>query len=157
MFADPYAVLGVSRQVDGQELRRAYRRAVLRYHPDRNRSDPAATERFKQVVQAYRQLRRLHEPAPAGTPAPPTPGAAQPLGAWQGVGWQRSRRGWTGRARAFCLAHLAAVSLTTAAVLASTIAWAGVWSDARRVAEVMRARAAGAAAPQIPPGDGRPV
>jgi molecular chaperone DnaJ len=54
---DPYAVLGVPRDADGETVKRAYRSAALRDHPDRNPGDPAAEERFKAASEAYATLR----------------------------------------------------------------------------------------------------
>lgn len=50
-----YEVLGVAETASADEIRRAYRRLVLRYHPDRNRSTDAA-HRFHQVAQSYQVL-----------------------------------------------------------------------------------------------------
>jgi molecular chaperone DnaJ len=55
MSADHYAVLGVSRDADADELKRAYRRLARELHPDTN-PDPAAEERFKEVALAYEVL-----------------------------------------------------------------------------------------------------
>lgn len=54
--ADYYEVLGVSRDVDAAELKRAYRKLAMRYHPDRNQGDAEAEERFKQAAEAYQVL-----------------------------------------------------------------------------------------------------
>ena len=54
--ADYYEVLGVTRDVNEQELKSAYRKQALRYHPDRNPGDHAAEERFKQASEAYQVL-----------------------------------------------------------------------------------------------------
>ena len=53
---DYYEVLGVSRDADDGELKRAYRALALRYHPDHNQNDKSAEERFKEVSAAYAVL-----------------------------------------------------------------------------------------------------
>jgi molecular chaperone DnaJ len=53
---DYYEVLGVSRNADEAELKRAYRAIAMRDHPDRNPDDPAAEERFKEASEAYAVL-----------------------------------------------------------------------------------------------------
>jgi uncharacterized membrane protein YsdA (DUF1294 family) len=52
---DYYEVLGVPRNASKEEIREAYRRLVLKYHPDRNRS-PDAEARLKEINEAYRVL-----------------------------------------------------------------------------------------------------
>jgi molecular chaperone DnaJ len=54
--ADYYEVLGVSRDVSDQELKSAYRKQALKFHPDRNPGDHAAEEKFKQASEAYQVL-----------------------------------------------------------------------------------------------------
>jgi len=54
--ADFYEVLGVSRDVSDQELKSAYRKQALKYHPDRNPGDQAAEENFKAASEAYQVL-----------------------------------------------------------------------------------------------------
>lgn len=54
---DPYEVLGVPRDADAEAVKRAYRAAALRDHPDRNPGDAAAEERFKAASEAYATLR----------------------------------------------------------------------------------------------------
>ncbi len=50
---DYYEVLGVSRDAGEDELKKAYRKLALQYHPDRNPDDPEAEERFKEASEAY--------------------------------------------------------------------------------------------------------
>src|SRR5580698_8934286 len=54
--ADYYEVLGVSRDVSDQELKSAYRKQALKYHPDRNPGDHVSEEKFKQASEAYQVL-----------------------------------------------------------------------------------------------------
>jgi molecular chaperone DnaJ len=53
---DYYEVLGVSRTVTEVELKSAYRKLALQYHPDRNPNNPDAEEKFKEVSEAYAVL-----------------------------------------------------------------------------------------------------
>ncbi len=53
---DYYEVLGVPRDADADALRKAYRRLARQFHPDVNGGDPAATEKFKEINQAYEVL-----------------------------------------------------------------------------------------------------
>src|SRR5579863_8310598 len=54
--ADYYEVLGVTREASDQDLKSAYRKQALRYHPDRNPGDHAAEEKFKTASEAYQVL-----------------------------------------------------------------------------------------------------
>jgi molecular chaperone DnaJ len=53
---DYYEVLGVSRTAGDQEIKSAYRKLALQYHPDRNPDNPEAEERFKECSEAYAVL-----------------------------------------------------------------------------------------------------
>jgi molecular chaperone DnaJ len=50
---DYYEVLGVDRSADEREIKKAYRRVAMKYHPDRNPDDPDADEKFKEATEAY--------------------------------------------------------------------------------------------------------
>jgi molecular chaperone DnaJ len=53
---DYYEVLGVGRDVSPDDLKRAFRKLAMQYHPDRNPDDPQAAERFKECSEAYEVL-----------------------------------------------------------------------------------------------------
>src|SRR5437588_10815270 len=50
---DYYEVLGVGRNASEQELKSAYRKLAMQYHPDRNPGDSVAEEKFKEASEAY--------------------------------------------------------------------------------------------------------
>jgi molecular chaperone DnaJ len=53
---DYYEVLGVSRTASESELKKAYRKLALRYHPDKNLNNKEAEEKFKEAAEAYEVL-----------------------------------------------------------------------------------------------------
>lgn len=55
MGKDFYKILGISREATDDEIKKAYRKLALKYHPDKNKS-PGAEERFKEVAEAYEVL-----------------------------------------------------------------------------------------------------
>lgn len=55
-YKDYYKILGVNRNASAEEIRKAYRKLALKYHPDKNPGDKAAEERFKDINEAYQAL-----------------------------------------------------------------------------------------------------
>jgi DnaJ-class molecular chaperone len=55
-YKDYYKVLGVERKASEEEIRKAYRKLAMQYHPDRNPNDKQAEERFKEINEAYQVL-----------------------------------------------------------------------------------------------------
>ena len=53
---DLYDVLGVSRNAEAKEIKKAFRKLTQQFHPDKNPGDQAAEERFKEVSTAYEVL-----------------------------------------------------------------------------------------------------
>ena len=66
MSVDPYRVLGVTPGASPEQLHDAYRRLVKLHHPDRNGGSVESTQRFKEIQEAYDELR-------SRTPPPPRP------------------------------------------------------------------------------------
>ena len=50
---DYYEILGVSKDTDSKDVKKAYRRVAMKFHPDRNPDDPKAEEKFKEATEAY--------------------------------------------------------------------------------------------------------
>lgn len=53
---DYYEILGVSKNADKTEIKKAYRKIALKYHPDKNPDDKVAEEKFKEAAEAYEVL-----------------------------------------------------------------------------------------------------
>ena len=56
MAKDYYEVLGVSKDASQEEIKKAFRKLALRYHPDKNKGNKVAEERFKEINEAYAVL-----------------------------------------------------------------------------------------------------
>ena len=56
MKRDYYEVLGIGKQADEKEIKKAYRKLAKKYHPDMNPDDKAAEQKFKEVTEAYNVL-----------------------------------------------------------------------------------------------------
>jgi len=54
---DPYEILGVGKNASDAEIKAAYRKQVLKYHPDKNAGDKAAEEKFKEINNAFDVLK----------------------------------------------------------------------------------------------------
>ncbi len=55
-YKDYYHILGVERNASAEDIRKAYRKLAMKYHPDRNPGDKQAEERFKEINEAYQVL-----------------------------------------------------------------------------------------------------
>ena len=53
---DYYEVLGVERGAAAEDIKKAYRKLAVKYHPDKNPGDKAAEEKFKELGEAYEAL-----------------------------------------------------------------------------------------------------
>ena len=53
---DYYEVLGVEKNASAADIKKAYRRLAMKYHPDRNQGDKEAEEKFKEIGEAYEVL-----------------------------------------------------------------------------------------------------
>jgi curved DNA-binding protein CbpA len=79
---DPYKALGLSRDASQDDIRKAHRKLVRKYHPDANPEDPRAEGRFKEVQQAYEVLsdekkRREYDEGPRTSSRERSPGRSR--------------------------------------------------------------------------------
>ncbi len=94
-YKDYYQVLGIARDASEKDVRRAFRSLAAKHHPDRNRDDPGAEERFKEINEAYTVLsdpekRKVYDRFGSG--GPPTGGFAgggHPGGGFPGGTYQQ--------------------------------------------------------------------
>jgi curved DNA-binding protein CbpA len=67
---DPYQTLGITSGVSDEEVRKAYRRLVQKYHPDHNGGSEESERRFEEVQEAYARIRQVRKATPRSS-APP--------------------------------------------------------------------------------------
>ena len=53
MKEDYYKILGVQKSASSSEIKKAYRKMAIKYHPDKNPGNKSAEEKFKQAAEAY--------------------------------------------------------------------------------------------------------
>jgi len=56
MKPDYYKILGVNRNSSADEIKKAYRKLALKYHPDKSGGDPESEKKFKEIAEAYETL-----------------------------------------------------------------------------------------------------
>ena len=56
MAKDYYAALGIEKTAGADQIKKAYRKLAMKYHPDKNPDDKKAEERFKEITEAYAVL-----------------------------------------------------------------------------------------------------
>lgn len=70
MAKDYYGVLGVARDASQEDIKKAYRKLAVKYHPDHNQGDKQAEEKFKEINEAYSVLSDLEKRQEYDNPAP---------------------------------------------------------------------------------------
>ena len=67
MTEDPYKVLGVSPSASDEEIQKAYRKLVKKYHPDVNPGDENAERKMREINAAYDQIKNIREGKASGS------------------------------------------------------------------------------------------
>lgn len=90
---DYYSILGISKSATETDIKKAYRKLALQYHPDKNKGDKASEEKFKEVTKAYEvlsdpQKRQTYDQFGEAAFQQGGPGAGGPFGGFGGQGGQ---------------------------------------------------------------------
>ena len=70
MAKDYYSILGIARNASSEDIKKAYRKLAIKYHPDKNNGDKESERKFREVSEAYETLsdqdkkRRYDNPDP---------------------------------------------------------------------------------------------
>ncbi len=98
---DYYEVLGVGRQADADEIKKAYRKLAVKYHPDKNAGNVEAEEKFKEISEAYEvlsdpQKRQKYDQFGHQAFAPGSGGGAGFGGGFEGIDLEEALRTFMG-------------------------------------------------------------
>ena len=103
---DYYDILGISKSSSKDEIKKAYRKLALKYHPDKTKGDKKSEEKFKEASEAYHILsdeKRKNNYDQFGHAAFEGAGGGQgggyfvgAAGGWRGWGWLELERVWLG-------------------------------------------------------------